>query len=98
MRRCDTAVAAVFRQIEDVTVGEPGQLGCELVAFARRGRDRHCEAVLEVAGHLAFEPSDMIDVGDDALADLAGDGAIKAMPPGDMSVTWQGNSRRSASM
>src|SRR6478735_12710985 len=34
--RHDTIVAAVFRQIEDVAVGEPGQLGRELVALSRR--------------------------------------------------------------
>ena len=29
---------------------------------------------------------------------LPATGATRAMPPGDMSTTWQGNSRRSASM
>jgi hypothetical protein len=32
------------------------------------------------------------------LATLPVSGAINAMPPGDMFMTWQGNSRRSASM
>src|SRR3954454_20695534 len=34
--RHDTIVAAVFRQVENVAVGEPGQLCCELVALSRR--------------------------------------------------------------
>ena len=49
LARHDAAVAAVFRQVEDVAVGEPGELGGELVALARRRRDRHGEAVLEDA-------------------------------------------------
>ncbi len=69
----DTAVAAVFRQIEDMAVGEPRQLGSELVALARRRSDRHREAVLKDTRDVAFEPAEMIDIGDDALARLAGD-------------------------
>ena len=98
MRGDDAAVAAVFRQAEDVAVGEPGELGGELVALARRRRDRHGKAVLEQARDLAFEPAEMVDIGDDALAGAPPTGAISAMPPGDMFMTWQGNSRRSASM
>ena len=71
--RHDTAVSAVFRQSENMSIGEPGQLGGELVALARRRRDRHREAVLKDARDVAFEPAQMIDVGDDALAGLAGD-------------------------
>ena len=50
----DTAVAAVFRQVEDVAVGEPGELGGELVALAG-SPDRHGKAVLEIARDLAFQ-------------------------------------------
>ena len=71
--RDDTAVAAVFRQTEDVAVGEPGELRGELVALARRCPDRHRETVLKDARDVAFEPPEMIDVGDYALARLAGD-------------------------
>src|SRR5580692_3266541 len=66
--RHDTAVAAVFRQAEDVAVGEPGELGGKLVAFARGRPDGHRKAVLENARDVAFEPAQMIDIGDDALA------------------------------
>ena len=58
----DTAVTAVFRQPEDVTVGEPGELSRELVAFARRRRNAHGEAVLKDARDVAFEAAKMIDV------------------------------------
>src|SRR5580693_4899133 len=54
--RYDTAVAAVFRQAEDVAVGEPGELGGELVALARGRPDGHRETVLEDARDAAFEP------------------------------------------
>ena len=64
-------MAAIFRQAEDVAVGEPGQLRGELVALARRRGDRHREAVRQNADDRAFEPADMIDIGDDALARLA---------------------------
>ena len=56
-----------------MAVGEPGELGGELVALARRRRDRHGEAVLEQARDLAFEPAEMVDIGDDAFARLADD-------------------------
>ena len=71
--RDDTAVAAVFRQTENMAVGEPGELGGELVAFARRRRNRHGEAVLKQPRDLAFEPAQMIDIGDDAFAWCAAD-------------------------
>ena len=53
-------------------VGEPGELGGELVALARGRRDGHGEAVVELAGDQALEPADMVDIGDHALADAAG--------------------------
>ena len=96
--RHETAVAAVFRQIEDLPVGEPGELGGELVALARGRRDGHGKAVVELARDHAFQPAEMVDIGDHAFAELPDTGAINAMPPGDMLMTWQGNSRRSASM
>jgi hypothetical protein len=71
--RGDAAVAAIFRQSQNATVGEPGELGGELVALARRGRDRHGEAVLELPRDDPFQPPDVIHIGDDAFARLAGD-------------------------
>ena len=85
--RSDAAVAAVFRQTENVAVGEPGELRGELVALARRCRDRHRKAVLERARDMTFEPAQMVDVSDDAFAGLAATGAISAMPPGDIFTT-----------
>ena len=72
--------------------------GGELVAFARRRRDDHREAVLEDARDVAFEPAQVIYIGDNALAWLATDRRDQRQPPGDMFTTWQGNSRRSTSM
>ncbi len=63
-------MAAVFWQFEFVPVGKPGQLGGELVALALGGVDAHGETAVEMAKDHSFEPSDMIDVGNDALADL----------------------------
>jgi hypothetical protein len=71
--RHETAVAAVFRQVQDVAVGKPGELGCELVALSRRRRDRHGEAVLQLPRDLAFQAAEVIDIGDDAVADFAAD-------------------------
>ena len=71
LRGIETAVAAVFGQIEDVAVGEPGQLGGEFVALARRRRYRHGKAALKDARDVAFEAAQMIDIGDDAFAGLA---------------------------
>jgi hypothetical protein len=74
VHRRPPAVAAVFRRGEQVAVGEPGELGGELVALARRRRNRHGEAVLEDPCNVAFEPSQMVDIGNDALAGSAGNG------------------------
>jgi hypothetical protein len=75
-----TVVAAVFRQIENVAVGEPGQLGRELVALARGRADRHGEAVVDDAGDLALDPADMVEIGDDAVADIADAGRQQRQP------------------
>src|SRR6266700_5173776 len=72
--RGDAAIAAVLRQSENASVGEPGELGGELVALARRRRDGHGEAVLELPRNDAFQTPDMIHIGNDPLAGLAGDG------------------------
>jgi len=60
--RHDTAMTAVFRQAQNMPVGEPGELRRELVAFARGGRNGHREAVLKDAGNLTLEPPEMIDM------------------------------------
>jgi hypothetical protein len=68
--RREAAVAAVFRQIEDLPVGE---LGGELIALARGRRDHHGKAVVEKARDLAFEPAEMIGIGDHSFARIAYD-------------------------
>ena len=40
----------------------------------------------------------MVDIGITRSPTLLTIGAINAMPPGDMSMTWQGYSQRSVSM
>ena len=65
--RHDTAVAAVFREVENVTIGEPSELCRELVAFAGGGRDGHRETVLKDARDLAFKPAEVVDIGNDAI-------------------------------
>src|ERR1039458_9067905 len=72
LTRDKAAVAAVFRQIKDIPVGEPGELGGELVALAQGCLDRHSEAGVEQARDFALEPAKMIDIGDHPFARLAG--------------------------
>jgi hypothetical protein len=67
-------VAPILGQPEDVTVGEPRQLGGKLVALARGGANGHGEPVLERARNMTFEPAQMVHIGDDALAGLASHG------------------------
>ena len=69
--RHDTVVAAVFRQVEDIAVGEPGQLRRELVALARGGSHGHGKTVVDDAGDPALDPADMVEIGDHAVADIA---------------------------
>ncbi len=75
-------MAAIFRQIEDVAVGEPGQLGGELVALARGRTHAHGEAVVDNAGNLALDPADMVEIGDHAVADIADAGRQQGQPAG----------------
>jgi hypothetical protein len=71
--RRDAPVAAVFGQIEDVTVGKPGKLSRKLISFARGRRDRHGKSIRDQTGDGSFEPTEVIDVGNDAFARLADD-------------------------
>src|SRR5258707_9092254 len=68
--RHDTIVAAVFRQIENVAVGEPGQLCGELVALARSGPDGHGETVVDNSGNPALDPANIVWISDHAVADI----------------------------
>ena len=73
-------MAAVFRQIEDVTVGKPGELGGELVALSGSGADRHRKPIVDDAGDLAFDAADMVEIGDHAVADIADSGRQQRQP------------------
>ena len=72
--RYNAVVAAVFRQVENVAVGEPGQLRRELVAFARGRAHGHGKTVVDNAGDPALNPADMVEIGDHAVADIADPG------------------------
>jgi hypothetical protein len=60
-----------FGQVQLMPVRQPGELGREFVALAVGGVDAHGKALLENPQDLALEPADMVDIGDDAFADLA---------------------------
>ena len=68
-------VAAVLVEVQDMPVGEPGQRIGQLVALALRGADRHDEAMLDLLEDHALDAADVVDIGDDALADLAAERA-----------------------
>ena len=70
-------MAAVFVEVEDVPVGEPGQRVRQLVALALRSADRHDEAVLDLLQDHALDAADVVDIGDYPLADLAEKGLTK---------------------
>src|SRR3954469_6754059 len=69
--RHDTIVAAVFRKVEDVAVGEPGQLCRKLVALSRRRANGLGGALVDDAGDLAIAAADMVEIGAHAVADIA---------------------------
>jgi hypothetical protein len=75
-------VAAVFRQIKDLAVGQPGELGREFVTLARGGADRHGKAVVEQAGNLAFNAADMVEIATTRSPTLPMPGASMASPGG----------------
>lgn len=52
----ETVVSAIFRQVKDFPVGQPGQLRRELVPLAQRRRDGHRKSVLQDARDVAFVP------------------------------------------
>lgn len=69
--RYDTIVPAVFWQIEDLAISKPGELRRKLVALTRCGGDSHGKAVVEQPGDLAFNAADVVEIGDNAFADIA---------------------------
>jgi hypothetical protein len=74
-------MAAIFRQAQLVAVRKPGQLGSELVLLAEGSVDRHGEAAIDDAHDGAFDPADMVDIGDDAFSDPSGDGSRQRNAP-----------------
>ncbi|MNE11011.1 hypothetical protein D3C80_1037500 [compost metagenome] len=70
--RGQAIVAAVFRQAEQLPLGDPGQLGGELFALALRCVDGDDETGCGERCHRAFDPADMLEIGDDAVT-IAGD-------------------------
>ena len=76
-------IAAVFGQVQDVTVGQPGQSVGQLVSLATGGRDGHGEPGFDVTRDLALDPADMVDIGDNRIANFALDRAD------DISAAWR---------
>jgi hypothetical protein len=66
-------MTAIFRQVEDLPVGEPGQLCCKLVPLAQRGRNGHCKTIFQHARNFAFEPAEVIHIGNHPFTRLACD-------------------------
>ena len=67
-------MTAVFRQIENVPIGQPGQLCCEFVPLAGSCTHGHGKAIVDNAGDLTFNPADVVQIGDHAIADIADSG------------------------
>jgi len=88
----DTIVAAVFRQIENVAVGElRSAVAASLSRLRAVAPDGHGETVVDNSGNPALDPANMVEIGDHAVADIADGGA----PGGpalqvDMLMIWQG--------
>src|SRR6185369_8421901 len=67
------AMAAVVDRAQELTVGQPGQLGSELVTLAGGRRNGHGEAIVEQSRDYALEPAHMVHIGDNPLIELADD-------------------------
>src|SRR5262249_9640737 len=65
-------MAAVFRQIKDLPICEAGQVRRKFVPLAQRRRDAHSETIFQDTGYFAFEPAQMVNVGDDPFTGLTG--------------------------
>ena len=63
-------MAAVFGKAQLMLVGKPRQLCGQLVAFAIRGVQGDREGASTGFGDLAFDASDIVDIGDDALTNV----------------------------
>lgn len=61
----------VLGQVEHVLVGQPGELRRHLVALAVGGGDVHHEATFDMGDDDTLDAADIVDIGDDAFADIA---------------------------
>src|SRR5262249_2552561 len=73
LSRRKALMASIFRQVENLPVCQPGKLRRELVTLAQGCRNGHGETILEDPRDLAFQPAEMIDVGDHPLTRLPRD-------------------------
>ena len=76
----ETIMTPVFRQIKDLPVCEPGELRRKLVPLAQRRRDAHGKPIFQNAGYFAFEPAQVVDIGDDPLTRLTGNRRDQSHP------------------
>ena len=79
---------------EFVAVDEPHDLSGELLALVLAHGQAQREAALEAAHHVAFDPADVVEIGNDALPSSTATGDIMATPPTEMSTSRQGYSCR----
>ena len=68
MARRNAVVAAVFGHAERLAIGEPGQLFGKLFDLERRQFHADGETADKSPRDKAFDASDLVHVGDDALA------------------------------
>src|SRR5207244_1848524 len=76
--RRNPVVPTILGQVELMAVGEPGELGGELVFLAERGVDGHGESALIGPHDLAFDAADMVDINHYAFADPSDDGRYQS--------------------
>src|SRR6516225_6728911 len=65
-------MAAIFWQVKDLPICEPGELRRKLVTFAQRRRDTHRKVIFKDTGYFAFESAQVVDIGDNPFTRLAG--------------------------
>lgn len=67
-----TFVPPIIAKVELMTVGQPGKLRCQHVAFALRCSDRHGKTAIHEAGDAALDAPNVIEVSDNAFSGSAG--------------------------
>ncbi len=69
--RLDAFVAPILGHAEDLAIGQPSELIGEFLALERRQFHLDREAAVEMTRHRSLDAADLVEIGDDSLADLA---------------------------